>query len=235
MMIDDASECTSIKESKFGFGNETSNLKKNKSHRISEDGRISALTIDGLDMAEKKTTEKKKKKSEKLVLYGNDGMEILDVSAGTGRFSAAQRGQKRGFELSTNDPNFLGYSKPSILDEELPLTVSPIDDSGTETKLIHDDLDGPKIICRPSWPHYYEKTLQGRGRFFISSPEDYLESLELRRDEFGEPMIPHKYRIRYRVGRGGRLIADKIPVRKFSSLYFRSSLQSSFLFLLIAP
>lgn len=202
-MADDASECTSLKD--------TATLKnKNKMQRASEDGRLSALTIDGLEAAAvEKKTEKKKKKTDKLVLYGNDGQEIMDV---TGRNSTNQKNQKRGFELGTNDFNFLGYSKPSILEEELPFTMSSVEEGNLESKIIHDSLDGPKIICRPSWPNYYEKNAQGRGRIYIDGPEDYLESLELRRDEYGEPMIPHKYRIRYRVGRGGRLIADKVPV-----------------------
>jgi hypothetical protein len=215
--VDDASDCTSVKDSKVcsepaGLnGNNKAN--KNKLLKNGDDGRLSALTVEGLDaLGEKKTTEKKRKKSEKLVVYGNDGIEILDIAGGGGRASLAPKNVKRALELGTNDFNYLGYSKPSILDEEIPLTVTVSDESGIDSKLIHNDLDGPKFICRPSWPNYYEKNSQGRGRLFISNPEDYMESLELRRDEYGEPMIPHKYRIRYRVGRGGRLVADKIPI-----------------------
>lgn len=212
-ILDDASDCTSLKDFKSGFDAPTTKTNK-KNSKFNEDGRISALTVEEALMNEKKTTEKKKKKTDKLIFYGNDGMEVLDVAGVPSRTSALQKNLKRAMELGTNDVNYLGYSKPSILDEELPFTVSITEESGPETKLIHDDLDGPKIICRPSWPHYYEKNTQGRGRIFIDNPEDYLEALELRRDEYGEPMIPHKYRIRYRVGRGGRLVADKIPIYK---------------------
>lgn len=51
-----------------------------------------------------------------------------------------------------------------------------------------------------------------------SSALEYLRDLELKTDESGERHAPIKYRSRYRIGRGGRLIIDRIPV-SFLFLY----------------
>jgi bifunctional DNA-binding transcriptional regulator/antitoxin component of YhaV-PrlF toxin-antitoxin module len=46
----------------------------------------------------------------------------------------------------------------------------------------------------------------------ISSATDYLQALEYKIDENGETILPTKFRSRCRVGRGGRMIIDRIPV-----------------------
>lgn len=110
------------------------------------------------------------------------------------------------------DEIFIGYSKPSILEMESILDT----ELGKEAKLIHDDVEGPGTVCRPIWPSY-TASLPTRERAANISPLDYLEALELRRDENLEIVMPIKYRTRFRVGRGGRLFGDKIPVRPINS------------------
>jgi hypothetical protein len=43
---------------------------------------------------------------------------------------------------------------------------------------------------------------------------DYAQALELRQDVCsGETLLPDRYTVRCRIGRGGRLWMDRVPVR----------------------
>lgn len=48
--------------------------------------------------------------------------------------------------------------------------------------------------------------------FYFQSVVEYIEDLELRTDMNGATIAPATYHCRFRVGRGGRLIMDRIPV-----------------------
>lgn len=153
------------------------------------------------------------------MLYGvaNGSLEVVDASApaqhrgsGVAGSSIPPKNVKKSLlDVGANDLSYLGYSRPSILDQQYAHLVA---EEGVDSKLIHENVDGVKWVCRPNWPNYYERSLQGRAKHPVDNPTDYLDALEFRRDDTGEIMMPHKYRIRYRMGRGNRLIADKIPV-----------------------
>lgn len=46
----------------------------------------------------------------------------------------------------------------------------------------------------------------------MRTPMEYLEALEYQYDEDYQPILPTKFRCRFRVGRSGRLVVDRIPV-----------------------
>ena len=72
-------------------------------------------------------------------------------------------------------------------------------------------IDGPDIDCRPAWPSFLNP-LKARDKSHMPlNQTEYLEDLEFQLDVNGAPMIPVKYRCRGRIGRGGRLVMDRIP------------------------
>ena len=72
-------------------------------------------------------------------------------------------------------------------------------------------IDGPGIDCRPVWPSFLNP-LKARDKPHMPlNQTEYLEDLEFQLDDNGAPMIPAKYRCRGRIGRGGRLVMDRVP------------------------
>lgn len=212
--------------SRNGFSHLKSGRLSKASVGSSEDGMSSA--IDYID-------PKKKRKGgcNRMGMYGlaNGNMEAYDVissTAGTSSrpsFSGGQKShQKKNLaETGANDPSFLGYTRPSILEFQPQLQY--IEDGTKEAKLIHDDLPGPRHVCRPIWPSYFEqppKKQLHHDSLLMGTPDEYLLALEAVEDNDGleedseEDMRPHKYRIRHRIGRGGRLVMDCIPIRDFN-------------------
>ncbi|KAJ1426439.1 hypothetical protein B484DRAFT_83836 [Ochromonadaceae sp. CCMP2298] len=78
-------------------------------------------------------------------------------------------------------------------------------------RTIHADLDGPSEICQPPWPSFMEQA-DYREEAAVRSVGEYIDALEYRYDAENRPILPTKYRARCRVGRGGRLVVDRIPL-----------------------
>jgi hypothetical protein len=76
-----------------------------------------------------------------------------------------------------------------------------------EPVMIYETLPGPKYICRPSWPSFMSN-LPTRDKLNVQmNLSDYIDELDMRPDE-----VPRKFMSKARVGRGGRLVIDRIPV-----------------------
>lgn len=118
----------------------------------------------------------------------------------------------------------LGYSQPSIFGDELsePMrlaSVASVNGSAEAVaseevlRVIPDALDGPRYVCAPKWPHFFQSTAQEDLRWEREVRcSDYLDALELQLDAQFQPIVPSKYRLSARVARGGRLVVDRIPV-----------------------
>lgn len=96
------------------------------------------------------------------------------------------------------------------------ISGDPADPTALETKLIHPDLEGPMSLCQPLWPAFMQD-LPTRDTSLPTTSQrnltNYLRDLEFRRDAQDQVILPEKYRARCRVGRGGRVVVDRIPVR----------------------
>ena len=61
---------------------------------------------------------------------------------------------------------------------------------------------------------------------------EYLQSLEYKYDDNLEVIAPIKYKARCRIGRGGRLVVDRIPVSS-NRIYFGDSFLTTIVYLLV--
>lgn len=74
--------------------------------------------------------------------------------------------------------------------------------------IIPEGVPGPRVLCRPSWPSFMSSLpIRDVEASTQKSLSQYLDDLELKPDK---PLIG--FRCRNRVGRGGRIIVDRIPV-----------------------
>eukprot|EP00981_Chlorochromonas_danica_P009242 scaffold2582_cov162-Ochromonas_danica.AAC.11 len=119
----------------------------------------------------------------------------------------------------------LGYSQPSIFGEEVsePMRLASVASANGAAeavapeevlRVIPDALDGPRYVCAPKWPHFFQSSAQEDLRWEreLVRCSDYLDALELQLDAQFQPIVPSKYRLSARVARGGRLVVDRIPV-----------------------
>jgi hypothetical protein len=116
--------------------------------------------------------------------------------------------------------------------------ASSVASSVKEIRLIHDQVEGPRYVCNPHWPNFVQSLSYRNdmstitGNDYRNSSSSYYQDLEFKLDEYGEKLLPVKYRSRYRVGRSGRLIMDRVPVSHFLYCYF-CSWHDLFLFFLL--
>lgn len=76
-----------------------------------------------------------------------------------------------------------------------------------ETVMMYETLPGPKYVCRSQWPNFMSN-LPTRSKLNVQmNLSDYIDELDMRPDE-----VPRKFMSKARVGRGGRLVIDRIPV-----------------------
>ena len=83
-----------------------------------------------------------------------------------------------------------------------------------EYKMVSPDLLGPSAVCQPSWPSFMNDLPFRRSEVDTSgSVSKYMSSLDLRVDDVsGAVIAPEKYEARFRIGRGNRLVLDRVPV-----------------------
>ena len=83
-----------------------------------------------------------------------------------------------------------------------------------EYKMVSPDLLGPSAVCQPSWPSFMNDLPFRRTEVDTSgSVSTYMSSLDLRVDDVsGAVIAPERYEARFRIGRGNRLVLDRVPV-----------------------
>lgn len=83
-----------------------------------------------------------------------------------------------------------------------------------EYKMVSPDLLGPSAVCQPCWPSFMNDLPFRRTEVDTSgSVSTYMSSLELRVDDVsGAVIAPERYEARFRIGRGNRLVLDRVPV-----------------------
>lgn len=106
------------------------------------------------------------------------------------------------FTFGATDSSGALIPVPSTMTTTLTLPPPPI-------------IDGPAQICRPQWPSFMDR-LDTREKINLSSNMseylDVLESMEPMEGSIDCIQPIKKFRYRGRVGRGGRLVMDRIPV-----------------------
>eukprot|EP01034_Spumella_vulgaris_P030038 gene30038-37188_t len=170
-------------------------------------------------------TEKKKKKDlSRMVMYTVSNGQTVEMGTGAVLLQGASSGVTAATVASSNGTNGLHGNNSS----NHPTSVDGSGGNGSgssssgpmggvmeEVRIIHPNCDGPPTLCQPIWPTFMTP-LPVRDTVVTSSHRsysNYLDDLELRRDPLtGRVIPPDKYRGRCRVGRGGRLIMDRIPV-----------------------
>ena len=83
----------------------------------------------------------------------------------------------------------------------------PIPEEKKEPIMMYESLPGPKYICRSLWPSFMS-SLPTRDMITVQTTlSDYIDELDMRPDE-----VPIKFKSSARVGRGGRMVVDRIPI-----------------------
>ncbi len=84
-----------------------------------------------------------------------------------------------------------------------------------DLRTVLPELDGPSVVCQQPWASFMESrsSQEQQSVAHRSSAAAYMEDLEMRTDAFGAVIPPKSFRCRCRVGRGGRLVLDRIPVK----------------------
>jgi hypothetical protein len=95
-------------------------------------------------------------------------------------------------------------SQSNVTLTQIPDKIEPIIEL---LPLLYPDLPGPLEICRPQWPNFMSNLNIREKVDTQSTISDYISSLE-----FQSGVMPTKFRSRGRIGRGGRLVMDRIPV-----------------------
>lgn len=123
----------------------------------------------------------------------------------TGRKSSAAPAD---YLSSINEIPYSGYIQASVFDTSDQIAALAKDGSA----IIHEDVDGPPYVCRPYYPHFLYPLPSREQLYSYCTPSEYLQALEYRYDDSHEAVAPMKYKARCRVGRGGRLVIDRVPV-----------------------
>jgi len=119
------------------------------------------------------------------------------------------RASNSGIAAATFDPTLTNAEIYAALVAENQLLDEPIVPA-VELRVIPPAVEGPPVICQPAWPSFMEAKPNFEQRM---SAADYLTDLEYRVDERnGNYLEPARYKARCRIGRGGRLVLDRVPV-----------------------
>lgn len=82
-----------------------------------------------------------------------------------------------------------------------------------EYKVLSPDMLGPSAVCQPCWPSFMNDLTFRSAVDTSGSVSKYLSALELRVDDAtGAVIAPERYEARFRIGRGNRLVLDRVPV-----------------------
>jgi hypothetical protein len=112
-----------------------------------------------------------------------------------------------GTDVKASDVAILtDESNPAMFANAL-LTGNALYEANT-ARLIILGIPGPPAFLQPMWPSFMNDLPSREKTPFHTSLADYADELELQRDHG----LPTKYRCRGRIGRGGRMIMDRIPV-----------------------
>lgn len=176
-------------------------------------GRPSSL---GPNPLKKGLPEKKKRKllKDHMVYYtmSNGVVQMMEAEDLRAPCSAADMAQATAANAKATAQALQGtlafIHSSSIFKDHLPMEADIPDDS----QLIHEDLPGPRCVCAPKWPHFMQSAANGQVNWENNSCSAYLDALEYQVDGNLQPILPNKYRVAGRVGRGGRLVLDRIPV-----------------------
>ena len=83
----------------------------------------------------------------------------------------------------------------------------PVPEEKKEPVMMYESLPGPKYLCKSSWPSFMSN-LPTRDMVNVQMTlSDYIDELDMRPDE-----IPRKFKSSARIGRGGRMVIDRIPI-----------------------
>ncbi len=180
-------------------------------------GKYRFITHGFPGLKRKKSLEKNKAAS-LYTINGNGEVEIFslpDTNSITDQGSLVattlrkSMGGAQDVVTSLNDIGYNGYLQPSFLEVNNPLESLLVEG----VNIINDLVDGPNTVCRPSWPHFFAPAAARDQFYSYCTPNEYIQALEFRNDENFDPILPTKFRSRCRIGRNGRLIVDRVPVR----------------------
>eukprot|EP01038_Epipyxis_sp_PR26KG_P004496 gene4496-6352_t len=173
---------------------------------------------------------KKEREKDRLVLYTvQNGVTVqLDpVNNTNNQFNSINNNNNNNNKNGKNNSKnklLNGFNTSStseiFVENGLNGNINPIHENGvvvdhnnlvSEFKLIHPDLDGPSTLCQPAWPSFMDDLPMREKINVRASLMDYIEDLEAPY-EYDQVNSPVKYRCRSRIGRGGRLVMDRIAV-----------------------
>lgn len=133
----------------------------------------------------------------------NRGSQIKFKKWGTGAHKSGSGSGPGNSHASSNSHNWVYSGWKSILAKQ------------EEYKMVSPDLLGPSAVCQPCWPSFMDDltTFRSSAVDTSGSVSTYMSALELRVDDVtGAFIAPERYEARFRIGRGNRLVLDRVPV-----------------------